>query len=54
MMFPGEVGKAAYRTVWNGETIVESTKMLDDGELRYDRTIHPIVFEGVLDCPVTV
>ncbi|CAG5110039.1 Oidioi.mRNA.OKI2018_I69.chr2.g4490.t1.cds [Oikopleura dioica] len=54
MMYPGEVGKAAYRTVWNGEEIVESTKMLDDGELRYDRTMKPIVFQGVLDCPVTV
>ena len=54
MMYPGEVGKAAYRTVWNGEEIVESTKMLDDGELRYDRTMKPIVFQGVLDCPVSV
>ena len=52
MMYPGHKGKAAYRTIWDGEKIVESTEQLTNGQLRYENTIKPIVFEGVLDCPV--
>jgi hypothetical protein len=51
MMYPGYKGKAAYRTIWDGKKIVESTEQLTNGQLRYENTIRPIVFEGVLDCP---
>merc|ERR1712037_318228 len=36
MMYPGYKGKAAYRTIWNGENIEESTEQLTNGQLRYD------------------
>ncbi|CAG5108258.1 Oidioi.mRNA.OKI2018_I69.chr1.g3710.t1.cds [Oikopleura dioica] len=51
MMFPGKYGKAAYRTIWNGEQIEENRALLTGGELSLDNVMHPIVYEGNLECP---
>ena len=52
MMFPGQYGKSAYRTIWDGEKIdlLNTQQILTNGELRHDNVMHPIVFEGALDC----
>jgi len=54
MMYPGQYGKAAYRTSWDGEKYGESIEeQLTNGQLRYDNTIHPVVFEGTINCPAS-
>ena len=52
MMYPGQYGKAAYRTSWDGEKFSDKIEeQLTNGQLRYDNTVHPIVFEGSINCP---
>lgn len=52
MMYPGTYGKAAYRTNWDGEKFSDKIEeQLTNGQLRYDNTVHPVVFEGSINCP---